>query len=40
MQVAIRPIEASLTRDTETFGRMVLTNSFRTPSAKSIWDPT
>lgn len=35
MQVAIRPMEANLTHDTEAFGRMVNHTSRRTPSAKS-----
>lgn len=37
MQVAIRPMEASLTHDTEFIARMVLLLSLRIPIVKSIW---
>ena len=36
MQVCVRPMEANLTHDTETFGRMVSLSLYSLPTARSI----
>ena len=38
MQVCVRPMEANLTHDTETFGRMVRLWLCSPPIAKFIWE--
>jgi len=38
MQVCVRPMEANLTHDTETFGRMVKLSLFSPLTARSIWE--
>ena len=37
VQVMVRPMEANLTHDTETFGLMVFIARCRVPTSKSTW---